>query len=365
MRTNFAIIAAVFCLTSTTPALAKGKAPCGHEKPAKIQTGLATDKGYKLSPKMPKMKTRPTVKAKTWADQEEITQIQPRRLSDPYLATLKGYHNGAKYEIHQETMAEAIAIPQDERKIIPNASQRKKANRAYNKAFALAVAKSERSKVLHAGEIGVNGPAFEEQINKPEELAVGAPLKVLAKDRFGRKYAVATTNAEPLATSTLVANEYIGNSRYKTVRRGGQFAPQGAGWIQAKNLFSTPAFEKDGQTFAKILGIKAFAPGSKVVIKNLRMIGEGQDQKASQVEFIAKKGSTPNHGVGGVFVPGMQDDLLEISVQLPDSRADAVSYKLRIPKMKGRPDISARGVKYFRIEKPIVDEPAAQLAAAQ
>ena len=49
---------------------------------------------------------------------------------------------------------------------------------------------------------------------------------------------------------------------------------------------------------------------------------------------------------------------------MPGSTAAPTSYEMRVPMQKGRPDISSRGVKYFRVDKPVAAEAPVSAPAA-
>lgn len=231
-----------------------------------------------------------------------------------YVVQMTGPH-GTLVEGTMQTRSVAIELPAGVERIdAPTAAERKDLNRAFNRTLAGNVAKANQERVLFDESIqpGWNGLG---RIAGKGEIPSSAPLTLRARDAYGRALPPVRTNAGSKAVSQTNA---FGEVTSFSEQRGGY-----EGWAVKENLFATPAFERDGKTFSKFLGLAAFPRNAKVVLTNTRLRSEGTPGHAVTVDLSTA-------GAGAAELPALEGDPIEITVTTPGA-AKAQTFHYRVP----------------------------------
>ncbi len=369
MRLSLSSSALFALLFATIPAFAEGPSVA----PPRVPTGPAirTDAPARPSYAMPKQQT-PQVRVQSWEVQKETVvqhHPQPVQRVDPYKAEITGVHRGTELQMTVQAPSQKVQIPASIRIPSRSAAVRKEVNADFNRELAANVGKAVQETPLFETTADVAGPKQTVTVDKPDYLGTHAPLTLRGRDIFNRPLTPVRTTAEGLQETRAVAQSYDPARRAtitETTTTGGTLVAPYKPWVKMENVYTTPAFEKDGKTFIKVLGLAAFPRNATVRFINTRMSSEGDPAATVTLEKMS------NAGAGDQLVPAMQGDRISIVVSYPEipgkARAASQIYSFDVPlssKVKGTEPFrrTNTGIGYYPVVKSAPAEPPATGAA--
>jgi hypothetical protein len=212
-----------------------------------------------------------------------------------------GVADGTKLHVTVQTTADRVDLPAGERVPAPTASQRRVVNASFNAELARNVAAAVKEKAVFDLEgTRVDGPARPVVLEHFPPLAPKAPVTMTGRDANGR----------PLPT---VRTTVVGAVRGRFARTGGEKLEVAEPWLRSENVLSTPAYEREGKSFVKILGLAAFPRNASIRVVNWRRLAEnGENTPYVAYEW---KASGPNaSGSASIEIPAMPGDQIGIEV---------------------------------------------------
>jgi hypothetical protein len=365
MRLSLSSSALFAILFASIPAFAEmpSVAPPSVVAP-RIPSGpaLRTDAPAKPSYTMPKQQT-PQMRVQSWETHVETTvQYHPPAVQrlDPYKAEITGVQRGTELHATVQAPSEKVQLPSSMRIPARSAAVRKELNRDFNKQLAANVGKAVQETPLFDTTADVDSPKQTVTLESPAHLGTHAPLTLQGRDMYNRPLTPVRVTTEGLQ-ETMNGSSWRDGNRTVTQKTttGGTLVEPYKPWAKMENVYTTPAFEKDGKPVIKVLGLAAFPRNATVKFTNTRMRGEGDPGATVQLEKMS------NAGAGDQIVPAMQGDRIEIEVSYPEipgkARAASQTYTFDVPlssKVKGTEPFrrTNTGIGYYPVVKP---EPAA------
>lgn len=337
--------------------------------PPKVANGPAirTDAPAKPSYAMPKQQT-PTVKIQTWETQttRRVQQQAPTPTGriDPYKAEVTNVLRGTELHATVQAPSEKVQIPASIRVPSRSAVVRKEVNREFNRELAANVGKAVQEQPLFDATAEVDSPKQTMVVQKQEHLATHAPVTVTGRDMYGRPLTPVRTTAQGLPQTSHDQHVQLDrwNTATDTTTTGGTLVEPYKPWAKMENVYTTPAFEKDGKTVIKVLGLAAFPRNATVKFTNTRMRGEGDPGATVTLDKMS------NAGAGDQIVPAMQGDRIEIEVSYPEipnqARGASQKYTFDVPlasKVKGTEPFrrTNTGIGYYPVVKEAPAAPPA------
>jgi hypothetical protein len=311
---------------------------------------------------MPKQQT-PQMRVQTWETHTETTvQYQPPAVHrvDPYKAEITNVYRGTDLHATVQAPSEKVEIPSSMRIPFRSAVLRKELNRDFNRELAANVGKAVQEKPVFDTTADVASPKQTVTVDKPEHLATHAPLTLRGRDMYNRPLTPVRVTAEGLQ-ETRSNNSWRDGGRTvtQTTTTGGALVEPYKPWAKMENVYTTPAFEKEGKSVIKVLGLAAFPRNATVKFTNTRMRGEGLPGATVTLDKMSSAGA------GDQIVPAMQGERIEVEVSYPEipgkARGARETYFFDVPlssKVKGTEPFRRTnlGIGYYPVVKP---EPAA------
>jgi hypothetical protein len=310
---------------------------------------------------MPKQQT-PQLRVQTWETHTDTTWQNAQRV-DPYKAEITGVQRGTELHATVQAPSEKVEVPSYVRIPVRSAALRKEVNREFNRELAANVGKAVQEKPLFDATADVDSPKQTVTIDKAEHLATHAPVTLHGRDIYNRPLTPVRATAQGLQTTT--TNQTWWDARHQgtatqTTTTGGTLVEPYKPWAKMENVYTTPAFEKDGKPVIKVLGLAAFPRNATVKFTNTRMRGEGDPGATVRLEKMSAAGA------GDQVVPAMQGDRIEIEVSYPEipgkARGASETFSFDVPlssKVKGTEPFrrTNHGIGYYPVVKAAPAEP--------
>lgn len=319
----FLIVSSNALATPASPAPVSQGSGSSVKAPSRPQP-IRPDKPAPVSFKMPKQ-VNPTMKATTWDVTERQVFTGSTTRVDPYKVDVQGVQRGTELHVSVQAPSANIELPEGVERIpATSASVRKEVNKDFNKQLAANVGKAVKENPLFSATSDVDSAKQTFSVEKPETLPTHAPLTLRGRDIFNRPLTPAHASAEGLPTTTTRNGNMEITKRGDTVKA---YEP----WANMTNILSTPAYERGGKTFAKVLGLAAFPRNATVKLTNTRLRGEGLEASEHTVEMTKLSSA----GAGTVEVPALQGDRIQIDVSYPavngQSQGSSKTYFYNVP----------------------------------